>query len=82
MKILSTLFLILNLVSYSFAQRVVDSKRGSNYTYIFKASEQLAAKVYKKDFSKYSEADFKTLVDSIHVDSLSDEDKILPIGHY
>ncbi len=82
MRIIFTILILLQLTSFSKAQHIANSKRGSHYTYIFKASDDLAERVFTKRFPKYIPEDFSTLIDSFKVDDFPKANKILPTGHY
>ncbi len=82
MKIIFNILILLQLTSFSEAQHVANSKRGSYYTYIFKASEDLALRVYKSKYPKYTSEDFAIFIDSVKVDDVQKAKKILPTGHY
>ena len=79
MKYFSLLIFLL-ISNWSFAQKLIDSRQSSFYTYIFKISDKEAEKIYKKDLWEADEKFFHTLVDSFPTDSAFK--KILSIGHY
>lgn len=64
----------------SFGQKLIESRKSSYYTYIYKITQKEAEEVYKKDYWKVKPSYFHTLVDSFPTDSLYS--KKLQQGHY
>ncbi len=62
------------------AQDLINSRKTSFHTYIFKLTDQEARKIYRKDLWKVKESFFHTIVDSFPTDSIYK--KVLPPGHY
>ncbi len=53
----------------SYAQKLIESRQTSYYTYIYKITNKEAQKIYKKDIWKVDTSFFHTLVDSFPTDS-------------
>ncbi len=75
------IFLFFALLSISgTAQDLLQSRRTSKYTYIFKLTDKEARKIYKKEIWEVDRSYFHSLVDSFPTDSTFN--RILPEGHY
>jgi len=77
-KLLVVLFSLFYITSFS--QDLLNSRKTSYYTYIYKISNKEAKKVYKKNISEVDQSYFHTLVDSFPTDSM--DNFKLQQGHY
>lgn len=79
---LEIFFLLIFTVGFSnaYSQNLINSRKTSYYTYIYKLTNQEARKIYRKDLSKVDRSYFHTLVDSFITDSTYTG--VLPEGHY
>lgn len=77
-KLLVILFSLFYISTFS--QDLLNSRKTSYYTYIYKLSNKEAEKIYKNDLWKVEDSYFHTLVDSIPTDSSFNLD-LFP-GHY
>lgn len=75
-----SLLVLLAISNSAFAQKLIDSRQSSYYTYIYRITDKEAEHIYKKDLWEVDEKFFHTLVDSFPTDSAFRRD--LPAGHY
>ena len=64
----------------SYPQKLLESRKTSYFTYIYKLTDKEAKKIYKRDIWVVDSSFFHTLIDSFPTDS-GYKDK-LPVGHY
>ncbi|WP_172826903.1 alpha-2-macroglobulin family protein [Flammeovirga sp. SJP92] len=64
-----------------FSQDLLNSRRSSYYTYIYKITNQEAEKIYQDGIYVVDQSFYHTLIDSIASDSFPN-DLYLPLGHY
>ena len=79
MKYFSLLIFLL-ISNLSLAQKLIDSRQSSFYTYIYRITDNEAEQIYKKDLWEVDNKFFHTLVDSFPTDLTFI--KNLPLGHY
>ncbi|HEX8549646.1 MAG TPA: hypothetical protein VF691_21985, partial [Cytophagaceae bacterium] len=82
MRIFCSVIASLLVLSSCLAQDVSNSKRGSEYTFVYKISDQTAANAYGDKNPNYNRHDFNLLVDSFLVNTHSFSNKRQPVGHY
>ncbi|MDZ7605221.1 MAG: hypothetical protein U5K79_06455 [Cyclobacteriaceae bacterium] len=75
-----TLLLFTLLPIIGAAQDLLESRKTSYFTYVFKLTDKEARQIYKKDIWEVDRSYFHSLVDSFPTDSTFH--RILPAGHY
>jgi len=80
MKKLYFLYLLLGAAFSGHTQNLVNSRKTSFYTYIFKITNQEARQLYRKDLDAVKDSFFHTVVDSFP--TAQTYPKPLPVGHY
>jgi hypothetical protein len=76
--ILVVIFFVPSLSSV--AQDLVNSRRNSFYTYIFRITDQEARNIYRKDLAVVTDDYFRVPIDSFPTDKVYT--RKLPVGHY
>lgn len=78
--VVSLIFLFVLSTNITWAQKLLNSRRSSYYTYIFQISNYETEKIYKKGLYKVNNSIFHTKYDSFPTGL--QYDKALPFGHY
>jgi len=68
------------LSNFLFAQNLLESRKSSNYTYLFKISDKEAEKIYTSNKVEIDESYFHTVIDSFP--TFANFDEKLDPGHY